>query len=133
MAIKARPIRLRIKILCADNGDCRDGHKEEIKLNRLIQFPAQNGRSVDLNRRLHAAGNRRGMVDNPLNDELCGKGSDGEIDALNAQARDADDQPNRGCHNPASGQGQQEWHIKLGNKVCSGIGPDGHKRGMANG
>ena len=72
MAMKARPDARAHEVHGRDDGDGCERHEEIIKLDLGIQFFAEEGRARHLDGRLHAAGDRRRVVDDPLDDELRG-------------------------------------------------------------
>ena len=68
----------------------------------------------------------------PLDDELARQRGDGEIEALDPQARDADDRADQRRHQAAGRQRDPERQVELHREVGRRVGADRHEGGMAD-
>src|SRR6185312_15112893 len=81
---------------------------------------------------LRTAGDRRRVIDDPFDDELAGERGDGQIEALDAQARDTDNGADDSRHEPACGKSDPEGKVQLDRKVGCRVGADRHESGVAD-
>ena len=114
------------------DGEHGEEQQEEIEVALGVEAEAEQARPGDLDRGLRAARDRRHVVDGPFDDELAGQRGDGEIEALDAQARHADDRADQRRHQPARRQRDPERQVEPHREVGRRVGADRHEGAVAD-
>ena len=109
------------------DGQRGEEQQEEIELPLRLELVTPQLRPRHLDGGLGAAGDGRRVIDDPLDDELARERGDGEIEALDAQAGDADDGADQRGHQPAGRQRDPERQVEPHRQVGGRIGPDRHE------
>src|SRR5581483_7763401 len=112
------------------DGEHGEEQQEEVEVTLGLELVAPDRRARHLDGRLGAAGDGGRVVDHPFDDELARQRGNGEIEALDPEARDADQRADEGGHQPAGGKRDPERQMQVGGEVGGRVRTHGHEGGM---